>query len=155
MRRSILIALSATAMAGAMAVGPFGVAGAAPYVYGCTPAILSYGVLQPSNLGKLSIYNGSASAANLTIKVLAGNGSILSTTIGFEEVPVTSTLPATHTAVYVYTTSGGIPAESNGTVAASIRIVSNVPVAATLSLIPVFSTTAADVQIDDCASLQP
>jgi hypothetical protein len=151
MRRSFLIAISATAMVAAMAVGPFGAAAAAPYVYGCTPATF-FGAGSAYNTS-LSIYNGSATTASLTIKVLAGNGTRLSV-LGFGyEPPLTSTLAATHTASYLWSTPGGIGVESTNDIPASVRIVSSEPVAAVLS--HDYPTSSTDWKPIDCISLQP
>jgi hypothetical protein len=126
MRRSILVAGSAIALAGAMAIGPFGAAAAAPYVYGCTPATVTR--FSTQYLEQLNIYNGSAGTANLTTKILDAIGTILNSAVS---MPLTSTLPPTQTFTYGWGALGG----NVGTpgVPASIRIVSNVPVSATLS----------------------
>jgi hypothetical protein len=128
MRRSSMMLASAVCLAGALAVGPLGTAAAAPFVYGCTPATLPTvpDVYQRS----LSIYNGSTSTASLTHKILAGNGTILNSISSF---PTTSSVLPTRTEVFTYTVVGGIPDSDNGTIGASVRIVSNVPVAATFS----------------------
>ena len=128
MRRSILVATSAIALAGAMAIGPFGAAAAAPYVYGCTPA--NFRTTEIAGVS-LSIYNGSASTANLTHKVLAGNGTQLNTAL---TVPIVSMLPPTHTKDLFWYGQGRTPDEGDNAIASSVRIVSNVPVSATLSL---------------------
>jgi hypothetical protein len=140
MRRSIYAAAGALAFAGAMAVGPFGVAAAAPYVYGCTPASVYDG---NDVYVSLSIYNGSASTANLTHKVLAGNGTILNADFPLTPpappstaMPVTSTLPPTRTATFTIASNrgGGAVSIENGTIPDSIRVVSNVPVSASMTL---------------------
>jgi hypothetical protein len=145
MRRLIVIASTLAALAAALTVGPLGVASAAPYVYGCTPAtIYNDGV---SYVPVLTIYNGSASTANLTHKILAGTGLILNQ----ETFPVTSTLPATHTKENSYSVAGNTgPDELNATTPATIRVVSNVPVAVTL----VHDITGGQVAIS-CPVMQP
>ena len=161
MRRSILMAVSATALAGAMAVGPFGAAAAAPYVYGCTP--VTFFETGTETIARLTIYNGSASTATLILKILAGNGSILNPAGLWALVPLSYPLPPTHSAVFRWHSdpAGGEPDESNGTVATSVRIVSNVPVAATLQLQAVqlqggIGFPAVNAwHVDPCAPMQP
>jgi hypothetical protein len=137
MRRSILIATGAMALAGAMAVGPFGAAAAAPYVYGCTQA--SYGATGDYQEA-LAIYNGSGATATLTHKFLAGNGTIVNNLVdaivgGVEggHPPTTSSLLPTHTKVLRWLSHGFFPDESDASTPATIRLVSNVPVAAVLT----------------------
>jgi hypothetical protein len=149
-RRWILTAASAAALAAAMAVGPFGAAAAAPYVYGCTPATMR-GPMVNYDLS-LTIYNGSATTANLTHKILAGNGAILNAGSGLNVLPTTSTLPATHTAAFEWSTPQGEPSATGGTLAGSVRIVSNVPVAATLNHDP---TETEDWKPIPCMPMQP
>jgi hypothetical protein len=131
MRRSILVAASGLALVAAMAIGPFGAAAAAPYVYGCTPATLFLSGNVPHILS-LSIYDGSATSASLTIKVLSGDGHILNGDAAPLLPPLAHALPATHTFEWAWNTFG-VSGETNATIASSIRIVSNVPVSATLS----------------------
>ena len=153
MFRPILVAISGIALASAMVVGPFGAIAGAPYVYGCTPA--SNSETSDVYFANLSIYNGSASAANLTIKILAGNGSILNPVLGPVPIPVMQTLPPTHTTVHWFFTAG-FGDETDGTVPASIRIVSNVPVSATLShALPHDPATNGDWKQIICTSQQP
>ena len=131
MRRWIEGAVSLAALVGALAVGPFGAAAAPPYVYGCTPAGY-FSDQAPAYVVELAIYNGSASTANLTHKVLAGNGTILNSAYS---IPLTSILPPTHTSGIVeYAVHGTVkPTEPNGTLPYSVRIVSDVPISATLT----------------------
>lgn len=136
MRRWILSAGGVLALAAALAVGPFGAAAAGPYVYGCTPA--AYYNTGTSYIVGLMIYNGSASTANVTHKILAGTGQVLNdpgnvSGTGFFTIAALSTLPATHTSSRRFMTRFGRPNEGDATVAASVRIVSNVPVSATLT----------------------
>ena len=98
MRRLILGAASIAALVAALAVGPFGAAAAAPYVYGCTPAMYTGGTTNHEAL--LSIYNGSASTANLIHKILNADGLILNQggdDLAAYFVPRTSTVEATKT----------------------------------------------------------
>lgn len=136
MRRSFLVSASAAALLVALAVGPFGAAATGPYVLGCTPVSFFNSGTATTYQVSLSIYNGSASTANVTTKVLAGDGTIrngsLSGTIIYLP-PVTSTIPATKTAAFRWSGATGVPAMDNPNVEASVRIVSNVPVSATLS----------------------
>ena len=149
MRRSLISSLGASATVVALALGPFGAAAAAPYVYGCTPAKLhannGYTVI-------LSIYNGSGATANLTTKVLTGTGTILNPSVNIP-LPLTWTLPATHTRPLLWLSSTGYPLENIfDTVEASVRIVSDVPVAASLSH-DISGTD--DWRAIDCISLKP
>ena len=68
MRRLILSAASAIGLVAAVALGPFGAAADAPYVYGCTPASLY--ASSGSYVMELSIYNGSASTARDSDRVV-------------------------------------------------------------------------------------
>jgi hypothetical protein len=125
MRRWIVAAASTVALVAALAAGPFGAAAAVPYVYGCTPAAYYAGT---AYFAELAIYNGSASTATITHKLLAGTGALLA------GLPTTSSLPATHTSVALFTVPAFTdPGEAVATTPAAVRIVSNVPVSATLS----------------------
>jgi hypothetical protein len=141
MRRSFLVAKGGLALAAAMAAGPFGAAAAAPYVYGCTPVTL---VGVTSETVELNIYNGSASTATVVRKVLAGNGTNL---LIFSSP---TSIPATHTSTIDLGT-GGSQSEGSSTVASAVRIVSDVPVAASIT----HHTTSTDWFVFDCIPLQP
>jgi hypothetical protein len=151
MRRSLLAAMSAICLAGALAVGPFGAAAAAPYVYGCTPALLF--VPSSSYEVDLWLYNGSASTASLTIKVLARSGAILNSTLSPVPPPVTSTLVATNTAIYGWNAPVAVfpTSPTDSTLPASVRIVSSVPISATLN----HGTNFTDARIVTCTPQQP
>ena len=146
MRRLITLAASAASLLAAIALGPLGAAASPPYVYGCTPA--TYYANNTGYLVFLSIYNGSAATANLTHKVLAGDGTNLN---AFFAVTQTSTLPPTHTSIRFWTAPGSYPLETNNSVPASVRIVSDVPVAATLN----HNTPGAAWQPVDCKPFLP
>jgi hypothetical protein len=128
-RRLMIGVIGAVAALAALAVGPFGAAAGAPYVYGCTPgqAFSASG----DYLTILSVYNGSATAANLVTKILAFDGQILNAPSGahFSPVPLTFTLDATRT----YEKAWNSPGSTALIRAASVRVVSNVPVSATLT----------------------
>jgi hypothetical protein len=138
MRRTLMVCASAVALVMALAVGPFGAAAAAPYVYGCTPVTPFNSTTSTIYYVALSIYNGSATSATVTTKVLAGNGSILNQNLNGTvpyfppPPPFTATLGATKTLTYSWGNFGGVPA-TDATVAAAVRVVSTVPVSATLS----------------------
>ena len=122
MRRLILVASSVAALAAAVVAGPLGAA-SAPYVYGCTPATYyaeaSYGAF-------VAIYNGSATTSNFILKVLAGDGTIVQSS--------PTTLPATKTTLVAYIVPiRAIPGPGDSTIPASVRLVSNVPLAVTLT----------------------
>jgi hypothetical protein len=123
MHRLIVGITSAAALVTALVVGPFGAAAAAPYVYGCTPA--SYFVTD-AYWTQLSVYNGSAATANSLVKELAGNGALLN-------IDATPLSPTQTKDQYFLVLPNASPSVENATVPASIRIVSNVPLAATLS----------------------
>jgi hypothetical protein len=149
MRRWILVASTLAGLVAALAVGPFGAAAAAPYVYGCTPANYDNGYAGYTVV--LTIYNGSATTANLTHKILASNGTILND--NYPGLAVTSALPATTTVFFTFPTTGGPSAINDGTIPASVRIVSNVPVAPKLSFD--LTNTGHDWKETDCTPLQP
>jgi hypothetical protein len=154
-RRIMTVCGSALALVVAVALGPLGSAGEAPYVYGCTPVLFfnDSGSLRAWRVS-LSIYNGSAATANITTKVLAGDGTIMNgSLLGSASYipPVTSSIPATRTAVFSFALYDGIPGMSDSTVPASVRIVSNVPVSATLS----HEITAADWRPNVCTDQVP
>jgi hypothetical protein len=130
-RRSILAAASGIFLAGAIAVGPFGASAAAPYVYGCTPAAIAGPNVFFTEV--LNVYNGSSTTANLTHKILAGDGTILNAATGINMLPVTSTLAATRTDGFSWGTKQGYPTSGDSTIAATVRVVSNVPLAVTLA----------------------
>ena len=77
MRRWIIGAATVAALLAATVVGPFGAAATAPYVYGCTPATIFNMDRNSLYWVSMTIYNGTASSAHLTHKILAGDGSIL------------------------------------------------------------------------------
>jgi hypothetical protein len=132
MRRSILVAASGIALAAAALIVPFGATAAAPYVYGCTPATI-YNTDSSTYIVSMTIYNGTASSAHLTHKILEGNGSILNQFAGGAYVlPLTSVLTPTSTAIFAWGTFGGRPG-IDAARAASVRIVSDVPIVASLS----------------------
>jgi hypothetical protein len=147
MRGWIVVMAIALGLSGAMVIGPFAAATGAPYVYGCTPVGLT--VSDADTDVSLSIYNGSASAASLTHKILTANGTIMNNAPGYYTMPTTSTLPPTQTATFVFTVVPGNP--SGFTVATALRIVSNVPVSATLS----HDISGSAWKIVPCAALQP
>ena len=72
MRRLIVMAATVAALVVAVVIGPMGTAAAGPYVFGCTP--LNWQGFAGNPRAALTIYNGSAATANLTHKVLSGNG---------------------------------------------------------------------------------
>ena len=121
MRRWIVGMAIAGALVGALAVGPFGAVAAAPYVYGCTPAAYYYG---SAYSGDVVIYNGSATTSNVTMKVLTGDGTIrLSSPL---------VIPATKTNFFrINIPPNSAPHIEDSTFPATVRLVSNVPVAAT------------------------
>jgi hypothetical protein len=107
---------------------PMSTAAAAPYVYGCTPGQSSGG----SSNAVVTIYNGSGTTANLTVKALTPSGTNISGSLG---IASTFTLPATQTKEIHFvepTLMSGFswdPANANVIVGA-IRIVSDQPIAA-------------------------
>ena len=79
----------------------------------------------------LSIYNGSASTSNLIMKILDANGQILNNDpAGFYGLVVTWTVNPTQTFEHGWLTS---VVGTDHPYAASVRIVSNVPVSATMT----------------------
>src|SRR5690242_3012540 len=80
MRRTMVAGTSALVLIAAMALLSFGPSAAATvYVYGCTPATsFKTGSAYTTSL---SVHNPDGGAANLTHKVLAGNGTILNATL--------------------------------------------------------------------------
>ena len=129
MRRFLTLAATLAALSVAIFVGPMGTAAAGPYVFGCTP--LSYTGFGGSPMAQLNIYNGSAATATLIHKILAGDGTIMNGTL---IVPQTSSLAPTKTANFNWTDNLGTVNPSNSTVEASVRVVSDVPVAVSVSL---------------------
>jgi hypothetical protein len=130
MRRWISVVAAAAGLLSAMAVGPMGTAAAPPFVLACTPAKFA---TNPAYQISLSIYNPSASLAYLTTKVLAGNGTIVNNSAPYFP-PVSGVIDeATKTLTWTFGVPVGLPDPGDGTVPSSIRIVSNVRVAATLS----------------------
>jgi hypothetical protein len=150
MRRPFLIAASALAFAGAIVAGPLGAEAAPPYVYGCTPGLALVNTTA-TEVNGYSIYNGSASSASLTIKLLDANGMILNA-VNNRNVPITSTLPATHTTRFDWIDQGGVPGIDAGRLAA-VRIVASVPVSAALTHLEV--GTSSVMTIVDCNPLVP
>lgn len=150
MRRLILSAASAIALVAALAAGPLGAAAGAPYVYGCTPASL-YTTSSITYTMQLSVYNGSATGTSLTLKILSRNGTILNPGSPYNSLPTTANLPARNTYMQLWATRAGAPSSTNGTIAASVRIVSAVPVVATLG----HDVPTADWKPIACMPIQP
>jgi hypothetical protein len=132
MNRRITLAAAGGALAALILSNVLGAAAAGPYVYGC-------GTLNWPNTGGtekavLTIYNGSAVTANLTHKILSGNGTQLQASVTPVAVPSTSTLSATKTATFSWDDVHGEPSVSSSTVQNSVRVVSDTPVLVSLHI---------------------
>jgi hypothetical protein len=132
MRRLIILMAATTALAIALIVGPLGAAAAGPYVSGCGSLQIHWfgatGGGPNHETVQLDIYNGSASSATLTHKILAGDGTILNAG-QTPPVPLTTTLAATKSEQFAWDGAAGNVNTSNNNIPASIRVVSDVPVA--------------------------
>jgi hypothetical protein len=149
MRRLILVASTIASLAAAVAAGPLGAASAAPYVYGCTPASI-WGATADYEVD-FSIYNGSSAPAHLTHKILASDGTILNSGTSlsyYNNLPLTEVLAATHTSRFEW----GTYTDNAHTHAASVRLVSDVPVSAMLQQ---NVSTVAQAQLVPCTPQQP
>jgi hypothetical protein len=117
---------------GAFAFGAVTTSAAGPYVYGCGPFTLEGVNSGIKMLSSFSIYNGSAATANLTHKVLTGNGTQVGGSFT-PPIPTTSTLAPTKTATFSFIYLTGDPSSTDGTIPNSARVVSDVPVAVTFT----------------------
>jgi hypothetical protein len=123
MGRWILAVSSAAAIVAAVVVGPLGTSAAPPYVYGCTPAAYNNAT---GYILRIDAYNGSATTSNATLKALAGDGTIITTFLG--GIPATKTFVAG-----ISVPANSFPSSSSSTIPGSVRVVSNVPLVATIS----------------------
>jgi hypothetical protein len=141
MNRKISLAAASGALVALIFSNVVGTSAAGPYVYGCTS--LNVVGLGGNERATLSIYNGSATTANLTHKVLSGNGTNLSAGLtqnssipGSPALPATSTLGATKTAAFWWDDVHNDPSVTSSTVQATVRVVSDVPVAVSMHVGP-------------------
>jgi hypothetical protein len=116
--------------------GPAGAsAGGAPFIWVCTPANFNSGGTTPADL---SIFNGSAASANVSVHFLNKDGNNLSgvtvpgtspaTTYPGQTGSATVAVAASNTMIVNYQTAQGNPA-SGGNVLATVRVVSDQPIA--------------------------
>jgi hypothetical protein len=155
MRRTIALSAAAAAFAIALLVGPLGAAAAGPYVYGCEPIQFHYFGAAGGGVGhetiQLTIYNGAASAATLTHKILAGNGTILNNTANVTPaIALTTTLAATTSEEFAATVPVANVLPTQNDIPAAIRVVSNVPVA-----VGAVVTASSVVHVIECSDLRP
>jgi hypothetical protein len=125
MRLRLFGIAAATAFVIAAMVGPFGAAAAGPYVYSCDPGSPSGG----GNNNAVYLYNGQATTANVTFRVLTANGTNITAGLG---LPSTFTVAPTNTKVMVYVPPPGLNSsftwdpQNVSTTVATLRIVSDV-----------------------------
>jgi hypothetical protein len=143
MRQTIVLAATMAAFAVALVIGPLGTAAAGPYVFGCGP--LSPHASSGTGNGQIDIYNGSAATANLTHKILAGDGTQLQVALIGSG---TSTLAPTKTEQFFFSNPLGEISPTNSTIPAIVRVVSDVPVGVYIML-----NTGATVL--NCTDLRP
>jgi hypothetical protein len=124
MNRRITLAAAGGALVALILSNVLGASAAGPYVYGCTP--LTYDVPTANQNASINIYNGGATTANLTHKVLSGDGTQLQASLS---IPSTSTLAPTKTVDFHFLTGGGAPNIDNNLIPVTVRVVSDVPVA--------------------------
>jgi hypothetical protein len=122
--RVIATTFAAGLLAGALLIGPLGAAAAGPYVYGCTPAAAFTGGTQPF-FG--TIYNGNATTANITFKLLAFDGTNVSAALGLSPGQTFTVPPTTTKWVTWNSADNKNPVNNNGN-ATTVRIVSDIPV---------------------------
>jgi hypothetical protein len=119
------MAMIAAALLGALLVGPLGASATAPFVYGCTPAAR---VTAGGNIGStVTLYNGSAATANITMKPLAFDGTNLSALM-HPAGSVFSILPTTTRVVETDSPMTVDPAVDN-TIPSTVRVVSDQSIA--------------------------
>jgi hypothetical protein len=138
MSRKITLAAAGGALVAIILGNVMGASAAGPYTYGCTSLnVLGLGGTEKA---MLSIYNGSAATANLTHKVLSGNGTNLSGGLTQNTVAAplaaTSTLGATKTATFWWDDVHSDPSVSSSTIQNSVRVVSDVPLAVSVHVGP-------------------
>jgi hypothetical protein len=143
--RVVATLLGALVLIGALFLGPLGAAGAAPYVYGCTPGSILYGAPLTYTA---SLYNGSATTANVTMKLLAYNGANVSALM--TPSAQTFTITATNTRWVTWTVPMSQDPSSNAAAPSTVRVVSDQPLA--LSMVFDYSSTKVIVQ---CTYLHP
>jgi hypothetical protein len=129
MNRRISMAAAGGALVAMILGNVIGASAAGPYVYGC--ATLNLPGMGGTETAVMTIYNGSATTANLTRKILSGNGTQLQAALG---VASTATLGATKTSTTSWSVAHDTPSESSATVQNSVRIVSDVPVTVSIDI---------------------
>jgi hypothetical protein len=129
-RRLIGTAVTATALAVALLVGPLGASATAPFVYGCTPAARQ--IAGGSLTSTVTLYNGSAATANITMKLLAFDGTNVSTLM----LPTVSvfSVPATTTKIVVWANPATVDPAVDNTIPSTVRVVSDQAIAVGIML---------------------
>jgi hypothetical protein len=124
MNRRMTMAAAGGALVAMILSNVLGASAAGPYVYGCTA--LTWDVQNAASNASVTIYNGGSTTANLTHKLLAGDGTQLGAAF---MVPSTSSLLPTKTVDFHWVNPTGDPNITNNTIPTTVRIVSDVPVA--------------------------
>jgi hypothetical protein len=143
--RVVATVLGALVLVGALLIGPLGAVAAAPFVYGCTPGSILYGAALTYTS---SLYNGSSATANVTMKLLAYNGTNVSALMN--PSAQTFTITPTNTRWVTWTVPMNLDPSSNAAAPSTVRVVSDQP----LALSMVFDYSASKV-IVQCTYLHP
>jgi hypothetical protein len=142
--RRIIGAGAVLALAGALMLGTFQATAAAPYVYACSQ--VSDYMPTPENTN-VTIYNGTATTANITFKALAFDGINLNSSLSLQ---TTFTVAPTRTRWTGWFYAANHDASGDDTVPSTVRIVSDQPVEVFVN--PTYSTGA---NIYPCLQQQP
>jgi hypothetical protein len=127
LRRLTAAGVTAAGLLIAVVAGPLSTSAAAPFVYGCAPA-----TEVGSTLSRVTLYNGSATTANVTMKLLAFDGTNRSALMS----PLGSsfTIAATNSRWVTWNTAAATDPAVDDSKPSSVRVVSDQSIAVGLNL---------------------
>jgi hypothetical protein len=121
--RRILAAGGALALGVAMVFGSFRATAAAPYVYACSQVSFFVGAITTT---EVTIYNGTATTANITFKALAYDGTNLNTALN--SFSTNFTVGPTNTRWITWLNNANHNPVSDNALPSTVRVVSDQPV---------------------------
>lgn len=141
--RVVATVLGALVLVGALLIGPLGAVAAGPYVYGCSPTAHFTG----TEVFSATLYNGNATTANVTMKLLAFDGTNRSSLLSSGS---TFTVGATTTKWVNWVTVDSANPQTTNTQPVTARIVSDVPLG-----IAVFTNVSGHNDYSPCTYFHP
>jgi hypothetical protein len=123
--RRIIAAFGAGAISVALLLGTLQASAAAPYVYACSQVAIAANVLGNARATRVTIYNGTATSANITMKALALDGTILNSALG---ITTSFSVPPTTTRWTTWQDGGTHDPGTDNANPSTVRIVSDQPV---------------------------